>query len=483
MRNPVGRLAWGVGAVALVLGAILVTSLDVAEAGRRRPAPLAFRQALTILNSYFFYTDQQIVDIMAMYPPAYIMPNNISIRPVGHPDYSAADCVATPNSLGCRAKDIRALAASQGVNGNKICIAFRPDVHSKLPGYLLDEIDGVNFDPDWLIRVPGDEFEERLFGDYRNGLLYTPNTDASWANSLEPACCHNGVAGDCTAQDECLLRYGWGDDANQQLWTVTLLGDLRIPEYRQWTAGRLLARVADAEADCALLGYKPGWWTYYDGPTTAWECDRDGDFSFAGSSHAYDPCARESSPSFPNPYGPGEFASSMNALFDEIFAQMDAKGQHFPILTTERPSHDFDAWGWMANRHVQNSLIKGEMHNPIQPFVPPVPGLAVYLTPPPEDGVAPHLDVDLTVDVRGNASGPMDVYVWCDCTATTTNVANAQSLCGTTPGEYYELLGQTVEPIVGIDACDYPTVGTYVVKVIVEREGLAREDRNAVNVD
>ena len=267
---------------------------------------------------------------------------------------------------------------------------------------------------------------------------------------------------------------------------VTLAGDLRIPAYREWTAGRLLARVADAEADCATVHYKPGFWTYYDGPPppSYYECYRPGDYNYAGSTRPYDPCARSSSPIFPNQYGPGEYEAGLNALFDEIFAQMQAKSQSFPIITAERPAHDLTVWGWMNPVHVQNPNILGELANHFRPFIePPGPSVVAYFTPPPGHGEAPYLDADITVDVRGSAVGPMDIHLWCDCNLNGFDVTTTQASCGTTPGEYYEFLGLTSEPLVVTDACDYPTLGTYVPKVIVEREGVASEDRIAVNVD
>ena len=348
----------------------------------------------------------------------------------------------------------------------------------------MDVIDGVPFDPDWLVRIPGDAFEAHVAEHYRGGIGYSSDQiDGPWADSLEDACCHNAVSGDCTAQDQCLVRYGRSDDVTQVLSTVTLAGDLRIPAYRDWTAKRLLARVADAEADCVTLSYKPGWWSHYDGPATGHECFREGDNNWAGSTQTWDPCAQHSSPVLPTPYGPLEYEVALNALLDEIFEEMEAQGQTVPIITTERPTHGPDAWGWMYAKHVRNPILLGEMATHLQPYIPPSTGLAVYFTPPPGHGVAPWLGVDVTVDVRGNASGPMDVHLWCDCNVTGTDVSATQAACGTGSGDYHAFLGATSEPLTVAGACDYPTVGTYVPKVIVEREGLLREDRIAVNVD
>jgi hypothetical protein len=91
--------------------------------------------------------------------------------------------------------------------------------------------------------------------------------------------------------------------------------------------------------------------------------------------------------------------------------------------------------------------------------------------------------VDVSVDVRGNAKGDFDLHVWCDCTSKSTDLAQLQVACGTDPGGYHELLAQSVEPLILGAACDYPDPGTYVLKSLVLRDGVADEDRIAINAD
>jgi hypothetical protein len=85
--------------------------------------------------------------------------------------------------------------------------------------------------------------------------------------------------------------------------------------------------------------------------------------------------------------------------------------------------------------------------------------------------------------VRGSADGPIDYHLWCDCSDDTRDVAEAQAVCGVAPGEYHAVAASPDELLSVPAACDYAMVGTYYPKVLVEREGLAAEDRIAVNVD
>jgi hypothetical protein len=153
------------------------------------------------------------------------------------------------------------------------------------------------------------------------------------------------------------------------------------------------------------------------------------------------------------------------------------------IVLVERPDSLDIRWWWMGTYNLMSAYLAGEYWTTIYPSGPPPPSVSVYLTPPPIGGVAPVLDVDLTADVRGSATGPIDYYFWCDCVDNTKDVAIAQANCGTTPGGYYEVLGSTQDPMTIAGACSYPDVGTYYPKVLVLREDSAREDRIALNVD
>jgi hypothetical protein len=473
------------------LTVLLVFTLQLLVAGCSLDESLTvtpeFRTVSVINSPFRTYSNQEVVDMAALYPDAFIITDVKSGRPIGHPDFSTDDCVNNPDSQGCRIATIRELAAAQAVTVDKLCMSFRSDVYRKLPDpYDVDTIDGVAFDTDWLMRVPGDEYETDL-AKWRNGVVHPNNViDPSWVDSLEDECCNDAILGNCTQDDQCLARYGAGDDVSQQFKVSYLVADLRNQDYVQWTAERFVAKLEDVGADCAFLGYKPGWFIFYDGPDSEDECYQPDGYAWAGPTKTFDPCARIGGPMSPTQYGPGEYEAAMNNALFRLSIHPYSMGympEDLQLVIAERPDSLDTRWWWMGTYNLMSAYLAGEYWTTIYPSGPPPPSVSVYLTPPPTGGLAPVLDVDLTADVRGSATGPIDYYFWCNCLNTTQDIATAQANCGTTPGEYYEVLDSTQDPITISGACSYPEVGTYYPKVLVLRESAAREDRIALNVD
>lgn len=482
VRDPVeSRAASGLelqylsGLTSLAIAALLVLGALPA----RGQAP----RVDAVIRAFPSYTDQQIVDIADLFPDVYIMTAVVDLNPVGHPIVSNADCVANPDSVGCRIIDVRALAATQGVVMDKLCITDRSDLVRKRVGWELDVIDGVPFNEEWLLEVPGPELNHQ-WGRWRNGIVFQDWIDIDWVHEHEPSCCHDGTSNACLPSQQCVAQYGWGDDVAQHFVNTAVGADLRIDAYQQWSAERLIALIADTGADCVIIGNKPGWWTHYGGPDSGDECWQPGVDQWKGPTRTFDPCARNGGLFSPTPYGPGEYEAALNGYFRKLFAELDAAGlADFPVLTIERPAALNIAWSWIEPDVSANPHLIGEFRN-FDPFPDPnpPPTLTVYLLPPPRDGTAPH-DVDLSADTRGNAQGPIDYHLWCDCANSTEDLATALAVCGSDPDQYHAVLATSEDPLLLTDACHYEGVGTYIPKVLVEREGAADEDRIALNVE
>jgi hypothetical protein len=434
-------------------------------------------------KAFPLYTDQQIVDIADLFPDVYIMTQIADLIPIGHPIVSNADCVANPDSVGCRIIAVRALAASQNVMMDKLCITDRSDLVRKLDGWELDVIEGVPFDEDWLLEVPGPELALQ-WGRWRNGIFFQNWIDVGWVHDHEAPCCHDGLSNACGPAQQCVAQYGWGDDVAQHFVHTAVGADLRNDAYQQWSAERLIALIADTGADCVIVGNKPGWWTHYGGPDSGDECWQPGADQWQGPTKTFDPCARIGGLFSPTPYGPGEYEDALNDYFRKVFAELDAAGlPDFPVITIERPSALNTPWSWIEPDVSANPHLVGEFRN-FDPFPDPnpPPTLTVYLLPPPPHGTAPH-DVDLGADVRGSAQGPIDYHFWCDCVDSTGDLTAALAACGSDPDQYHAVLATNDDPLLLVDACRYGSAGTYIPKVLVEREGVADEDRIALNVE
>ncbi len=98
---------------------------------------------------------------------------------------------------------------------------------------------------------------------------------------------------------------------------------------------------------------------------------------------------------------------------------------------------------------------------------------SVSLTANPNSGPAPLNNVSFTADVSGNATGTINYIFYCNRADTGTNV---------TSGWAYRLDATTIDPLTVNNVCSYPTAGSYTAKVIVERGGMATENRVTINV-
>jgi len=117
------------------------------------------------------------------------------------------------------------------------------------------------------------------------------------------------------------------------------------------------------------------------------------------------------------------------------------------------------------------------------------PTLSVSLSANPASGLRP-LDTTLRADVSGTAIGTINYSFWWDCDSPTTDVGVAVAACGNLPAPIW---GSCVTNSNGAK-CDamapifqevdhtYDTKGTYSAKVIIERDSLAAEDRETIDV-
>jgi len=82
-------------------------------------------------------------------------------------------------------------------------------------------------------------------------------------------------------------------------------------------------------------------------------------------------------------------------------------------------------------------------------------------------GIAPLNDIDLKSVVSGTATGTIRYRVWCD-----------QS-----KGVTHDHSGETSTTHKDLDLCDYPTPGTYIAKVVVNRGGLQATNTATITVE
>lgn len=101
-----------------------------------------------------------------------------------------------------------------------------------------------------------------------------------------------------------------------------------------------------------------------------------------------------------------------------------------------------------------------------------------FVTDPLGGGGAPLTGLTMIANVSGTATGPINYYFYC-------NAANDDSTT-VIPGYAHSIIGTNSTDDVPTPAgiCDsvYATIGTYLAKVIVERGGLAREERRTFQV-
>jgi hypothetical protein len=101
------------------------------------------------------------------------------------------------------------------------------------------------------------------------------------------------------------------------------------------------------------------------------------------------------------------------------------------------------------------------------------PTLSVALSADPVSGIAP-LSVNLTAQVSGITTGPINYTFYCNRSDSGTNI---------TPDYDHKKDGISTNPYTTIDVCHYGTAGTYTAKVIAERGTLAAENRVTISVN
>jgi len=92
-------------------------------------------------------------------------------------------------------------------------------------------------------------------------------------------------------------------------------------------------------------------------------------------------------------------------------------------------------------------------------------------------GPAPLKDIAMVATVSGTATGPINYYFYCNAENTDSTVV--------IPGYAYSITGvdsTSITTPAGICDSVYATIGTYLAKVIVQRGGLAAEERRTVTV-
>ena len=102
--------------------------------------------------------------------------------------------------------------------------------------------------------------------------------------------------------------------------------------------------------------------------------------------------------------------------------------------------------------------------------------LTASLNANPPSGEAP-LDTTLIATAGGTATGSINYTFWKDCNNGIKDVAQATQVCGNPDAKYD---GTNANP--QSDPADYPDVGSYVAKVIIERGSFSAEARTSVNV-
>lgn len=104
---------------------------------------------------------------------------------------------------------------------------------------------------------------------------------------------------------------------------------------------------------------------------------------------------------------------------------------------------------------------------------PPTPTLTVVLSASPNTGAAPISGVSLTAALTGTAAGNSNYYFYCNRNDTTTGTS--------TPPEV-KYASDPNNPKTASSLCSYTTAGTYIAKVIVERNGLVSESRTNITI-
>lgn len=233
----------------------------------------------------------------------------------------------------------------------------------------------ARFDPAWLARMPAARWDA-IVAKYYEGQDLCSGRGHVWGDATD-----RGATCRANAPDGKLVLYGKADPKRKRLNSVSGVAlDLRIPEAREWNARRLLSQLValgfgPGEPACVILAYKPGLWSFYDGPGAGRRCPSAEANSWAGFETPANAVGCGGAPLAPTPYGAGEFERSMNeqmrVLFrllespvPEAIRQREGGGVRWGALrfvTTERPETRGRIW-WIWEADVRARLL-GEMDN------------------------------------------------------------------------------------------------------------------------
>lgn len=231
------------------------------------------------------------------------------------------------------------------------------------------------FDPAWLARMPSTGWD-RLVDRYYEGQDFCDGRGHVWGDATD-----RGAICRANTEERKVVLYGRADPRRRRLASVSGVAlDLRIPAAREWNARRLLSALVDlgfgpGEPGCVILAYKPGFWSFYDGPEKGRRCPAEGANSWAGFETPENAAACTGGPLAPTPYGPGEFERAMNEQMRVVFRLLEApvpdalrdRGRgggrwgRQAWITTERPETRGRLW-WIWEPDVRARLV-GEMDN------------------------------------------------------------------------------------------------------------------------
>ncbi len=105
------------------------------------------------------------------------------------------------------------------------------------------------------------------------------------------------------------------------------------------------------------------------------------------------------------------------------------------------------------------------------------PVLSASLSASPSSGNAP-LPVTMTATVSGTAVGNVDYTFWRDCNSSCHTVSSCRSSCGNWSAQYRNQSSTSKSY-----STSYPSAGSYVAKVVTERNGLSAEGRANITVN
>jgi len=232
------------------------------------------------------------------------------------------------------------------------------------------------FDPAWLARVPASLWQ-RLADEYYGGEDFCSGSDNHWGDMTDrrSICRQNSE----TAK---VVPYGKIDPATRRIGFVSGVAlDLRKPEAREWNARFLMSKLKNlgidpGEGGCVVMGYKPGLWSFYDGPDRGHACPAPEANSWSGFETPENASYCWGGAFVPTPYGPGEFEHAMNEQMRTVFRLLDAPApaslqvpgsagretySQVRFITTERPETRGTIW-WIWDRDiVESGKLIGEM--------------------------------------------------------------------------------------------------------------------------